>query len=383
MGILKSILFISLTFAVSSCEKSDVVDNKNEQENVEDKVEKTDFAAAANLAQESLQVQYWSTSQNYYNQDNQGHIGFNYWWNAHALDVLVDGYNRTKDPKYLTQMTALVEGMKKKNGNTYWNTFYDDMEWMALSCLRAYDATGDIFYKNLAIQLWGWIKLGWSDVNHGGIAWATGSPNSKNACSNGPAAIIAARLYQLDKNPDDLAWAIKIYTWLKTYLVHPQLGLVWDGYGNKDFGMILTYNQGTYIGAALELYLITGEKSYMNDILKNVNYILTDKEKFSPFGILRGENTGDGGLFKGIFIRYLSQLIMRGNLSTANRNNYANYIKINAESLINRATEMPEGIFGHDWRNKPLVKKVDSSVHLSGLMLLETADELTRLKLIN
>ena len=381
MKFLKPILFLSLIFAVSSCKKSNA-DNEEDIAFEKVKEEKIDYSGAADSAQLALQTQFWSESQHYYNQNNNGHVGFNYWWNAHALDVLIDGYNRTKDPKYLTQMTELVNGMKAKNGNTYWNTFYDDMEWMALACLRAYDATNDIFYKNLAIQLWNWIKVGWSDVNHGGIAWASGSPNSKNACSNAPAAIIAAKLYQLDKNPDDLAWAVKIYTWLKTYLVHPDLGLVWDGYGNKEPGMILTYNQGTYIGAALELYLITNDIAYMNDIRKNINYILGDKVKYSPNGILRGENTGDGGLFKGIFIRYLTQVILRGNLGEATRNSLINYIKANTLSLMKNATYKPEGVFGHDWRTMPITKNTDSSVQLSGIILLESANELNRLKLL-
>lgn len=339
----------------------------------------TDWSDLSNKSQDALTTQFWS-SQKYYNQDNNGHTGFNYWWNAHALDVLIDAYNRTKDPKYLGRMKDLLEGVNAKNGNTMKNTFYDDMEWMALACLRAYDATNEVSYKNTAKQLWEWIKVGWSPVNNGGIAWASGSPNSKNACSNGPAAILAARFYQLDKDPVDLEWTLKIYNWMKTYLVNSN-GLVWDGYGNTNEDMVLTYNQGTYMGAALELYKITRNNSYRADAIRIASYLTTDNIKFSPNGILKGENTGDGGLFKGIFIRYFTQLIINGDLEAEVKKSYLNYLVKNGESLL-KATRKPEIIFGNDWKTLPSTRICDASVHLSGTMLFECLDELKRLELL-
>lgn len=336
-----------------------------------------DWSKAADAAQTALVDQFYSKTQNYYFQNNEGGSGFNYWWNAHALDVYVDGYNRTKNPAYLVKMKDLLRGCYVKNGNTFKNTFYDDMEWWALACLRAYDATGDVEYKSAADQLWDWIKVGWSTVKNGGIAWASGSPDSKNACSNAPASIIASRMYQLSTDPDDLVWAKKIYDWMKTYVVEPSRGLVYDAYGNPAESAMYTYNQGTYVGAGLELYLITQEQRYLKDAVRNVNYVINDRTKFSPAGILKGENTGDGGLFKGIFVRYMGQLIMRGGLDAGTKDLYVKYLKANGQSLY-KATRSPENVFGPDWVTKPSVKTSDCSVQLSGLMLLETLDELKR-----
>lgn len=341
-----------------------------------------DWAKAADQSQTALDVQFYNTTSNYYNQNNNGHTGFNYWWNAHALDVLVDAYNRTKDAKYLTKMDNLLAGCYVKNGNTYWNTFYDDMEWWALACLRAYDATKDEKYKTMARQYWTWIKVGWSDIKNGGIAWASGSKDSKNACSNAPAVIIAARLYQLDKVEDDLVWAKKIYTWLKTYVVEPKRGLVYDAYGNSKESDMYTYNQGTWIGSGMELYRITGQKSYLDDAVRNANYLMNDEVRFSPSGILKGENTGDGGLFKGIFIRYMGQLVLKGVLDDYTRQLYVKYLKNNGQSLYTKAIRMPENIFGPDWASRPTSAASDSSVQLSGLMLFETLDELKRAGLL-
>lgn len=377
MKILHKVLFCCLLtgnlFAVS-CKKSD-------SEPVTPEVAPPvvyDWSKWADSAQLALNMQYWSVDEKYYNQDNNGHKGFNYWWNAHALDVLVDGYNRTKAPAYITQMNALLDGMYKKNGNKWTNNFYDDMEWMALACLRAYDATRDIKYKDLAELLWTSIKGGWTTVNGGGIMWEKNSPSSKNACSNGPAIIIACRLYKLNGNADDLDWAKKIYNWQRANLVEAARGVVWDGYGNTKESSIYTYNQGTWLGGALELYTITKDDQCLKDAVRNANYVINDAQKFSPNGILKGENTGDGGLFKGIFIRYFTQLIILGNLDAYTKSVYTKYLKNNGESLLGKATRLPEYIFGPDWVTMPTTGKQDCSVELSGLMLLEALDQLKR-----
>lgn len=341
-----------------------------------------DWAAAADAAQLALDAQFYNQAQNYFNQNNDGHTGFNYWWNAHALDVYVDAYKRTKDAKYLTKMKTLLKGCYVKNGNTYKNTFYDDMEWWALACLRAYEATGDAEYKQAADQLWTWIKVGWTTVKNGGIMWASGSPDSKNACSNAPAAIIAARMYQLDKKDDDLVWAKKIYTWMKTYVVESARGVVWDAYGNTSETAIYTYNQGTWLGAGLELYLITQDKVYLQDAIRNANYVMNDQTRFSPSGILKGENTGDGGLFKGIFIRYMTQLLLKNAADDYTKELYLKYLKNNGQSLATKATRAPENVFGPDWATKPGSKTGDCSVQLSGVMLFEALDELKRANIL-
>lgn len=343
-------------------------------------VPEVDWAKAADAAQAALITQFYSKSQHYFLQNNNGHEGFNYWWNAHALDVYVDAYNRTKDAGYLSKMKDLLHGSYVKNGNKYLNSFYDDMEWWALACLRAYEATGDPEYKNVAEELWGYIKKGWTEVKNGGIMWASGptTKDSKNACSNAPAVIIAARLYQLDKKEDDLLWAKKIYTWMRTYLVEPERGIVWDAYGNTKESDTYTYNQGTFLGAGLELHLITGKQSYLDDALRNANYVMNDRLRFSPSGILKGENSGDGGLFKGIFIRYMVQLLMKGGLDDYTKELYAKYLVANGTSLYTKAIRLPEHTFGTDWATRPTTGISDCSVQLSGIMLFEAIDELKR-----
>lgn len=74
------------------------------------------------------------------------------------------------------------------------------MEWIALTMIRLYEVTDEAKYLDTAKQLWNWIKEGWNEEYcNGGIAWNHGDVWSKNACSNGPAGLIACRLYQIEK----------------------------------------------------------------------------------------------------------------------------------------------------------------------------------------
>jgi len=342
------------------------------------------WAARADSAQAALQQGFFVPGR-YYAKNNAGDAGFNYWWQAHGLDVLVDGYRRTKNADYLTRMRELQQGAKEKNGNTYLNEFYDDMEWQALACLRAFELTGDPAYKATATQLWADIKLGWSPQFGGGIAWKKTQRDYKNTPANAPAAILAARLYRLDKNPNDLAWAEKIYAWQKEKLVDPATGLVWDGLNRLGDGRIdkdwrFTYCQGVYIGAGLELYRATGQAQYLTDATRTASFVLTDGE-LSPGGVLKNENAGDGGLFKGILVRYLALLATEPAVSAAARTSYVNFLKYNGETAWKRGTRRPPGLFNTNWTSPPMTA-VESSTQMSGVMLLEALADLQARKLL-
>jgi predicted alpha-1,6-mannanase (GH76 family) len=316
-------------------------------------------------------------------QDNAGNGNFNYWPNAHTLDVLVDGYLRTGNEDYLPKMKALVEGIKVKNGNTYNNVFNDDMIWLGNASVRAYVATNDQEYKDVADFLWEQIKLSWSDdVFGGGITWKQDTPKQKNAVSNAPAAILAMRLYEIDQDPDDLMWAQKIYTWQKNNLVDPVTGLVWDNIAevngvvatNKDW--VFTYNVGTWIGAGLRLYKATGDQTYLNDAVKSAKTSLTST-KLTSEGLLKDEGQGDGGLFKGIFVRYFTELIEQPTVNSTDHESFVNFLKYNAQTLYKNGIVRPTMFCSPDWKNVP-AGSTDLTTQLSGVMLIEAAAKLDK-----
>lgn len=353
-----------------SCE-SDDLPIKDDDNNDDDKTE-IKWNDAANKSSNALITSFWNNGGQYFNTDNSGNSTFQYWPNAHGLDVLIDAYLRTNDNSYKSYFDKWYVGVKSKNGNSWKNEYYDDMEWNALALLRAYKATNDTKYKDASLELWGYIKEGWNDNAGGGITWKKGMEYSKNACSNGPAAILAARLYQEFGNEDDKEWAFKIYNWQKSTLVNLNTGAVWDNINSnsgeikKDW--VFTYNQGTYIGAAVELHKITNEKSYLIDASLAADYTLSSLVENS---VLKSEGTGDGGLFKGIFIRYFTQLIIQGKLDKPVRDRYLQFINFNAETLWINGTNTQGILFGPNWRMKP-GSSTGLTEQLSGCMLIES-----------
>ena len=330
-----------------------------------------DWNESADLSSMSLVNSFWSSEEEWFYYDNNGKADWNYWPQAHALDVVIDAYIRTGSNSYKTIIDQWYEGVKAKNGNTFYNEFYDDMEWNALAMLRAYKATNDERFKTATIDVWNDIKTGWNDNAGGGIAWRKSQPYSKNACSNGPACILAARLYQEFGDESYKEWALKIYNWEKSTLVNMNNGMVYDninsetGEINKDW--IFTYNTGTFIGSAVELHKIFNEKSYLNDAVLVADYTTSSLTNNS---VLKSEGGGDGGLFKGIFIRYFTDLILQDRLDASARKRYIQFIEYNAETLWTQGTTKPAILFGTNWTVKP-GSITGLTEQLSGCMLIE------------
>jgi predicted alpha-1,6-mannanase (GH76 family) len=340
------------------------------------------WPAIADSAANSLNY-FWSASQSVYMSSNTSSDWAQYWPNAHALDVLIDAYLRTNNAALKSQMLILVNGVRVKNGNTIINYYYDDMEWMALACLRAYEATNDVEFKNVVDQLWADIKNGWSTDLGGGIWWRKDN-SSKNTPSNMPAAILAARLYRKFNNAQDLQWAQQIYDWQKSVLYDASSGWVFDNIdknGNKNTSWKFTYNQGTFLGAALELFKATGNSGYINDAIKAADYAVSSGF-LTTNSILKDEGGGDGGLFKGVFVRYFTRLMIDGGLESSKKNMYLGFLTNNAKTLWTKGTNKSQSLFGSAWDKAPAAG-TDLTIQLSGIMLMEAMAELKKLNLVN
>ncbi|GAA4441201.1 glycoside hydrolase family 76 protein [Pontibacter saemangeumensis] len=381
---LYTLLFFAAPLVIASCESSSPTQASKDTPPAQE--ETPAWATAADMSQEALLTHFWSPNAGYFLKANNGDSTFNYWWQAHALDAFCDAYRRTNDAKYLALMSDLLDGVKRQNGGTFSNNYYDDMEWMALACLRTYDLTKDEKYKTTAETLWEDIKTGWSDYLGGGISWKKDQRDYKNTPANAPASILASRLYQLNQNEEDLAWAKKIYDWQKQNLVDPATGLVWDGMnrqGNNqiDKDWLFTYCQGVYIGAGLALYQITNEQAYLDDAVQTADYVLNDRHFTTAEGVLKEHGGGDGGLFKGILVRYLTELALEEGVSEARRNAYIAFLQKNGEQLWEKGTSKPAILFSSDWSTLPK-SPIESSTQLSGVMLTEALARLDSLGLL-
>lgn len=293
----------------------------------------------------------------------------NYWWCAHGIDVLVDGYLRTRQDIYKTRMTNLLHGIRSFNGNTYINDFYDDMEWLGIASLRAYHSTGDAEYLTVANQLWTDIQTGYTN---GALNWNKNCPGCKNTCANTPAVIMGVRLYQINGSAATLQRAKDIYSFVKAHLVDASTGAVWDNYSTSTGAIgtaVFSYNVGTYIGAGLELYKVTGDVTYLNDAVKSAEYVMTSRITNGMF-FLNATGTGDGGLFNGIFVRYFALLAREGNIPANTRARYNEALRFNAQTLKTSGISSA-GLVGTNWTTPP--GATDYATQLSGVMLLEAA----------
>lgn len=315
-----------------------------------------------------------------------------YWPQAHAMDVIVDAYLRTGKKKYLNLYPLWWEGAPRFNfsgrrEDPWWNVFVDDMEWMALTQIRMFESTSEPMYYEKARQMYDqWIWTTWGPEDEapwfGGITWKTDVAKSKNACSNGPAALIAARLYRFydqakaskgKPKEEYLNEAKKIYHWLKATLFNPETGAVADNIarnGRKNWRWLFTYNQGTFLGAAHELYLITGDKSYLKDAQKAADFVMNRMSNNN--GVLGDATNGDGGLFHGIFFRYFVKLINEEKLDLATRQKYHAYLthlaNVMAEHGINPKTKLYAGTW---WKAPDQNAPVALTAHITGCMLME------------
>ena len=341
--------------------------------------EDVDWQSIANEVQDATYNTFLGTEGTFV-EDNQGSTRFNYWPNAHVLNTMVDGYIRTSDNAYLPRMKALLTGIKVKNGATYSNVFNDDMLWLGNACVRAYQATDDQEYLDVAEFLWNDVIESYSEVFGGGITWKKDTPMTKNAVSNAPAIILAMRLYRLTQEATYLDWATSLYEWQKQTLVDPRSGLVWDHITQENGATtirkdwIFTYNMGTWIGASLRLYDATDDSGYMANALLTAD-ALTESSLLVSQGILKDEGQGDGGLFKGILVRYFTELIEHPDVPPNKRESYTKFLRANALTFYEEGLKRPELMAGPNWSEQP-DGATDLTTQLSGLMLLEAAAKL-------
>jgi len=359
------------------------------------------WVAAADSSTTSFVNRYWNTTSHCFNNTYEGAVTWNdYWPEAHGLDLLIDAYLRTNDAKYKQAIYDWYEGVRKKNwySDNWENEFYDDMGWHGLAHMRALEVTGDQRYAASSKDLWNWITKGWSDYQGGGIQWRKGSDQKaedKGIPANGPAAIIAARRYKMDPNEtvdglNGLEWSKKIYEWMKHNRTIITRGRVFENLNNTENDY--SYDVGTYLGAALELYSITNDKTYWEDAIRITKYHIAnniDKDN----GVMRdhgeqseGGNGHDCNLFKGIFVRYFTILIQHPELSPEDKARFVSFLKKNAEFLWTRGTQkVPDIKFSYTWWRIPPETEIwgDLRSAISGATTIEAMALLQEKGLLN
>ena len=312
-------------------------------------------------------------------------LAWNYWWQAHLLDCLIDAELRAPDDRRRALIRRVIRSVRVRNAGRWTNAYYDDMAWLGLALHRADQMLG-LGRPPVVRLLTGRLLDAWSAELGGGIPWRRGD-EFKNAPANAPAAILLARTGFLDR-------AVSTAGWIDTVLRDPETNLIRDGARPDGAGgirietPIYTYNQGAVLGAEVELAArsVAGAR-HEERVARTVDAVA---DRLSVGGVLTGHAGGDSGLFTGILARYLARVAtdLPGDDARAARvrTRAADLVRTSAEAAWTHASTAGGRLtFGPDWTRPAQPPGVaaggperDLSVQLSGWMLLEAAAALGR-----
>ncbi|EEF57646.1 glycoside hydrolase family 76 protein [Pedosphaera parvula] len=249
------------------------------------------------------------------------------WWTgAEEIEMAEDAYDNYPSTARQTIVLNACNQFISHHGSSWtvaggnFNNYNDDISWAVIAFTRGYQITGNTTFRDVAKNNWDAMYARAWDTNFtgGGLWWSTDNMY-KNAAVHGPAAIGACLLYNIYGDSSYLTKAQAIYGWERRVLFNPGNGSIADGitYSNTfTSGGALTYNQGTFIGAANLLYRATGLPNYYQDAVLAGKY--TQNSMTSSAGILPEYSSGtDLSGFNGIFARWMARFAKDQNLWTA------------------------------------------------------------------
>lgn len=271
---------------------------------------------------------------------------WNYWWQAHYVDCLVDTGRRElatgsrfdggDRPSAGRLASRLVTTIRLRNGLRYANSYYDDMAWLALATLRL-DSLAERAHKpgrrrNAQLQETLSPQFESASTEHmgGGTFWST-KRDFKNTPATAPVALHFARTGKPER-------AQRLLDWLDATLYEPNRGLYLDGARIQEGRLVLaeevyTYNQGPVLGALLELggdANLARAAALVDSVAAHLTVRWTDARGKL---VVRSEGTGDGGLFTGILARYLALASEDVRLPAATRATAGQLVLGTAEAL--------------------------------------------------
>ena len=305
------------------------------------------------------------------------HYAFNaYWTQAHAMDVVIYNYQRHKgiDAALANKYLNYIKLWYKNKANNYAgspasssttpntssdpgmfeNPYTDDMCWITLTLLHIGEATGIAAYSTVARKVFDnyIITRAKDDEETGGLKlpWHTnGGGEGPNACTQSPATLIAAKLYQKYGTAKYLEYAKKLYAYTSKKIVFSD-GRVEDP--------PLTYTQGTFGEACRILYHVTDESATIKNRYKTlaytyINYAFTSGRCTSGNNILRDEgSSGDQSIFKAVLIPYAVNYVLDEDMTATNRKNIFNYILANTKMMWSNLdlSRYPIVFCNYSWR---------------------------------
>jgi predicted alpha-1,6-mannanase (GH76 family) len=248
-----------------------------------------------------------------------------FWYNSEEIEMAVDRAYTSGSSSDKKIVIALIDGFDSNFGTDWTGVIYnDDVMWACLAHIRAYQVTGSTnsSWALHAADNFNWVYSGNHSPNRttpqydstygGGMWWTTdhSASGTKNACVNGPAALVAYHLYEIyGSKTGFLGQAQNMYNWEVSHLVQAD-GFIYDHYGNGGaVGADLSYNAGTCIGAGYFL----GDKTTPGLVASYFMNTVCGGGILPNYGTGGGNNDG----FNGIFMRWMALwMIQEGQQAT-------------------------------------------------------------------
>ena len=265
-------------------------------------------------------------------------------------------YTQTKQWTVYGVNRALSAGHASVEGR---DNVYDDQEWLIRELIEAYKLTGEQQYLEKAEYLTDYVIDGWDTTldsdgdEHGGIVWGPGY-YTKHSCSNGPfisPLVWLSEIYdgksdqvtyryidsdkhrqtaEMRKSEYYLMYAKKVYEFQRTHLYKRSDGVYWDMLGAKGAngdniayetvdgvtyrahnteqsatGEAYSYNSGTMLSGAADLYRVTSDQQYLDDMtsLSTSAFLYFAKKSTSKEGYYEYDVTGFNNWFNGVLLR--------------------------------------------------------------------------------
>lgn len=315
------------------------------------------FVLTSNFLDKSTGT-FWGTPR-----DVAGNSTYLYWQQAHALDVVIYSYNRIKDAnptlaasyeeyfqKWYSNGALNYNKSHKSEGEygRFFNQWTDDMAWICLTLIHLSEELGDTKYADTAKEVYDryiWPRASVGSNGLTGLPWTdrTEDLDNKNACTNAPSCLVAAKLYNIYKTPSYLKNAKDLYAYSASC--------------TTDEGKVeeppLTYTQGTFGEACRVLYHITAEQQYKDMAGKVLNYTFESNRCIDgKTGVLRDEGTSDDqALFKAVFVPYAVNYILDETMPSNVRKNLSAKLELCGKYLSKNLdrSSYPQMYCNHSW----------------------------------
>jgi hypothetical protein len=284
-----------------------------------------------------------------------------FWGEAECMEIILDAYETTGKEEYKTMFEDVYRnfvsgtgGWTTTNGkNWMWNEYNDDIVWATLASIRAYfmfgnNTTYNLDYLSIAKtnfdNMYSRARIKVDDLYYL-LKWKQ-SGSSTNSCVNAPAIVALCYLAQATGQDIYFQRAKELYANLRVHQYVANTGRVFDTYTNNWSS---TYNQGSYLGAAVMLYNRYGDEMYKKDAELIMQF--TRNNLCNSYGIVNvcGDEGADLPIFKGILMRYVRRYIV-----DMGKTEYVDWMQKNAIHAYNNQNS--EGISWSAWWKKTLEK---------------------------